>query len=312
MHRAPLLLALLLGGRAAFAGYGCPAYFSHLPSVQSLAVDTRGVVVPGQLGQEHDAFVARPVRCTTPRPVPTPSLEEMLRYRPALRKWAAGSSGRGLVSDPVECAQVGGRTYFGLAFYQGEAQLGLGGLGRYDPHTGRLEIRRPFPTAGLSVSRLVHDGSTLWIALAFESEGFDVPGGLYRYDWETKKLERAWTEDDGPCGYWINDLLLAGGDLWVATDLGASLRRANGSWDHFVPGKPWTPVSCRQLYQRLLETLPRTRDSVEDYCPMGGTPGDVSARGAFRGYLRSYRPRTAAELTKDLPEPPPPRPGRTR
>jgi hypothetical protein len=297
--------ALLLARPGALdAGYGCPGYFSHLPAVQELTLDERNTVVPATLGQTYDAFNARPAPCTLPNPVPTPSLEEMLRFRPKLRKvdWIASSSGDGLASDPVECVGLRGSTYFGLAYYQGEGGLGLGGIGRTVPGIGRPEIRRPFPLAGLSVSRMIFDGAAFWIATALQDEGFDLPGGLYRYDWDTKTLERAWTEDVGPCGYWINDMLLAEGVLWVATDLGVSAHDLrSGTWRHFVPsktaGEPLTAVSCRGLYERLLTTLPRTQDPRDGACPLENLPrSEPSPRAVFRGYLHGYRPRTLREI----------------
>ena len=291
------------------AGYGCPGYFSHLPTVWRLAERPDGIVVALETDRGNDQWQSTPEACgkNLSKDLPPLDLTEVGRLRSDL---ADRKSTESLGQEAVECRVVSGRTYFGFAFYEGEGFSGVGGLGRFDPAAGRFEIRRPASMRKLSVGAMVFDGARFWIALARQGEGFEFPGGLWRYDWPADRLEPMNTEESGPCGYWINDLLVAGNAVWVATDLGVSaFDLTKSTWRHFIPDSSGTgrllPDDCGSLYRRLLTTLPALPNKVDGACPLLPSEGDpYTDRSLFRAYLRSFRPKTLSEIERTLPRRP--------
>jgi hypothetical protein len=116
--------------------------------------------------------------------------------------------------------------------------------------------------------------------------------GLVRFAWDQDHLETFRGKAQGPCGFWVNDLLLTPDELWVATELGISRYRfANGEWRHFVPIAPDSQelreASCREIYASVAATLPDDFDEKEDgACDLDG----VTPKKILGSLIKQYRP----------------------
>lgn len=64
-----------------------------------------------------------------------------------------------------------GAVWFGLAFYDSEGETGVGCVGCFDPHTGKVELRRLPLLRGWSSAALFSDGPWLWLATYRYAEG---------------------------------------------------------------------------------------------------------------------------------------------
>ncbi len=197
----------------------------------------------------------------SPIPLPTLSREEAVRLRPELK-------------DATDVEQeVGAWTgygrwlWFGIRFYEGEGTAGVGGIGRFDLKTQKIEIRRPRLLQDTSINHILHDGHALWLGTTgyYECLGLPPTLGLVRYDWQTDRIETFGDKPlgQGPCGFVIHGLALRKNDLWVATDLGLSKRHGtSGAWEHVVPNlhasPPMRPTTCASLYRDLLRNFPKT------------------------------------------------------
>jgi hypothetical protein len=153
--------------------------------------------------------------------------------------------------------------WFGIGFYSGEGVSGVGGVGKFDLETRRVEIRRPGLIRDSSIGPILYDGRSLWFGTfgRYECLGDPPTHGLIRYDWETDRIESFEKKSDGPCGFRVNDLLRERDTLWAATSLGLSIRDdKSGRWRHYVPEPGASPhmreTTCPDLYRALLETIP--------------------------------------------------------
>lgn len=209
--------------------------------------------------------------CTAALPSTERLIENALRTDPSLVKKPLDHTisftphDNGIDQGYGACMLLGGKVWFGISYYDGEGITGIGGVGRYDTKTRKMELRRPEVLRGSSVSRLFHDGKYLWLGTAgnYECTGTPPTLGLVRYDWKTRKALTFLDENDGPCGLLVNEFLQLGDDLWVATDLGLSRwNRKTAKWQNYLPepdaNPPMREMSCPDLYRQLAETLPRS------------------------------------------------------
>jgi len=302
----PLRVALLVAvmglflsdARISVAGYGCPVYFRMLPWVERLRVENATVVPVGVSPDWGGSRWAESRGCASMIPMVALTKEEVAQLRPDLAAILDPDYQRfeaEFNQGAVACQTHNEFVYFGLSFYGGEGYFGVGGLGRYNPGTKTLEIRRPTLLRDVAIAHLAHDGDALWVATMYEGEGFSDPVyGLVRYDWEQDTLTHYVGTNAGPCGFWINDLHYQDGTLWVATDLGVSkYTKATGQWDHFVMSndatRELTRTRCDALYKHLLNTLPDTpMDPRDGACPLDSL-GAWTPRNTFRAYLKRFR-----------------------
>lgn len=207
------------------------------------------------------------------------------------------------------CQRVGDVIWFGIAFYDGEGYEGVGGVGRYDLATKRLEVRRPQELRDASVGHLIYDGESLWIATHANQECVGRPpvSGLLHYEWGEHMAHR-----QPICGFVYHGMVLLDGDLWVASDLGLArgVRGEYGlrTWQNFVPGSdPGEPVretSCPDLYESLLESLPTAAPDPDTPSPWSQLFRNlVKFEPEFlEGYVRRKKQGSpAAETSADAP-----------
>lgn len=286
-----VFVTLLSAAPEARAGWGCPRFFSALPIVGVLSNKSGQIMFK----RSNDIYFERE-SCSENVPAVNLTKKEYLKLRPDPRY-------PNYLPDEIEqvttsCTRVDSLVYFGLAFYSGEGTGGVGGIGRLDLHTGKVDVRRPQLLRTASVHKLLVLDKSVWVTTKDETEGTTGPGiGIARYDWAQNRLETFQGAKDGPCGMWANDMLVHDGELWVATELGISrysLKR--GTWRHFVPLNDTTQdlreVACHDVYQEIASRLSATPDKMDDVCDInGGTP-----RGIFRHLLQEHRPEAAASV----------------
>lgn len=283
--------ALLIATPGVYAGYGCPGYFSYLPSVNKLAFD--GSTVRAVTGVDTESNFGTMQRCPADAPKLTLTRDEALTLQPELADYVkpgTESYRAGPNQEMVGCVKQGDYVYFGISFYGAEGEYGVGGLGRYHAATKAMEVRRPKELLDTSVFRLVHDGESMWMSAGYEGEYTQPAHGLVRYQWEANKLTHYHDSDEGPCGKWIQQLVVRDGAVWAANDLGASHYK-DGKWQHFVPDSKGVlqPTTCKAVYQKLLATLPDETDPRDGACALA-VHGKFTPRNMFRTYFLRYRP----------------------
>jgi len=188
--------------------------------------------------------------------------EELRKLRPELQSEPHPFE---VEQTPVACARHGRWIWFALGFYSGEGTIGAGGVGRLDPATGALEVRRPFMLREASATDLAVTDEYVWVSTAGSYECIGAPPevGLVRYAWK-KDRDAHFMAGHGICGFAVHDLALVDGALWVATDLGVSTTSdpdaATPTWRNFSRDESATggmrEGSCDALFERLLASLP--------------------------------------------------------
>jgi hypothetical protein len=96
---------------------------------------------------------------------------------------------------------------------------------------GRIEERRPAFLAGARVDAAAVYGDSLWLGLSTPG---GEPLGLVRYDWTRRAPQVFRGADTGPCGFFVLDVAVRDGTLWVTTDLGVSRLALAAEWDEWT------------------------------------------------------------------------------
>lgn len=306
---ALIFFALLLAAPTVHAGYGCPRYDAELESSSVSALAVQGGKVVFQRGLDGLTESDREDQaCQGELSKVVLTQEEFLALRPEYRKEIhERENATEFVQTPTSCKQAGSDFYFGLSFYGGEGATGVGGIGRFNTETKKLEVRRPKALRPLSVYELLAVDNALWLITAFFGEGGGYGGSLARYDWETARFE-TFEGANGPCGFDIKDVLVHERELWVATELGISRYALDrGTWKHFRPvdrtSQALRETSCLAIYQDLAQRLSNEADPSDAACDRSGdTP-----HGNLRALLEHYRPEDARAIPwkKSPPASPP-------
>jgi hypothetical protein len=230
---------------------------------------TRGWRVADDVPMPRPDAEASPACAELVPPIPL-TVEEAILLRPHVGE--VPQSLLGVHQSIGACQQVGDVIWFGISFYDGEGYEGVGGVGRYDLATKRLEVRRPQELRDASVSYLVHDGDSLYVATLANQECVGRPpvSGLLHYEWGESMAYR-----QPICGFVPHGMVLLDGDLWVASDLGLARGRRGRyglrEWQNYVPtSDPKDPVretSCAALYESLLDSLPTAAPDPDTRSP---------------------------------------------
>lgn len=108
--------------------------------------------------------------------------------------------------------------WFGKTFYDGEGQTGVGGVG-FVTRAGQYQMMRIPELADWSVSALLVEPDTVWIAAVNNPEGAPYSGGLIEYD---RRSRRARVH---PVADVITTMARADGALFLATTQGIDVLR---------------------------------------------------------------------------------------
>lgn len=174
-----------------------------------------------------------------------------------------------LEQNTISCIQQDKKVWFGISYYSGEGIGGIGGIGRYDTNTGKLEVRRPKLLRKTSVHHVAHDGKSLWLGTIGFYECGDTPTqGLLRYEWDNGSFESFKGKSGGPCGFLVNDLLWRNGQLWVANELGlAKWNSKDNTWTNYLPAPGASPpiqeTRCEDNYAASLDKLKLNAEEYE-------------------------------------------------
>ena len=172
------------------------------------------------------------------------------------------------------CARDGDTTWLALGFYSGEGVTGVGGIGRYDSASRQLEVHRPEAIRRASATSIAVFGETVWVGTAgfHECVGYPPKAGLIQYKWGSlNKTANQFIGGPEVCGFVVHDMLRVEDKLWVATDLGLTEITDPGGlfpsgFRNFVPDSKAPnrvrEVTCEDLYDELLITLPNTPDRM--------------------------------------------------
>jgi len=131
-----------------------------------------------------------------------------------------------------------------------------------EDETGARQVRGPALLRGADVDAAAAEGDTVWLGLSTVRGGERWPLGLVRYDWTRDRAHAFRGTDSGPCGFFVQDLTVSDGVLWVATDLGLSrLGLSPDAWDewtHFTAGEDGAleEVTCAGLVADALAADP--------------------------------------------------------
>jgi hypothetical protein len=205
---------------------------------------------------------------------PCPPLPEIHISRTEARRLLGRRLGTDLEQTPEACIRQGRYIYFGINAYRGEGNDSVGGIGRYDPRSGKMEIRRPVELRETNVTHLAMDGKTLWIGTGgdYECAGTVPTKGLLGYDWDDDHLVSDMRGEKNMCGFLVRGSLVRGDTLVVATDTGLAIREKDAGndaeyhWRHFVPDlhhpRLMRETDCDTLHEQLLRTASRVRDGV--------------------------------------------------
>lgn len=220
----------------------------------------------GRVACEHGNCVKETQGCPVSLPeIPLPVIDVVEAVR--------GQPVQEVEQKVAACVEQGRYVYFGIGFYWGEGSGGIGGVGRYDKQTRKMEVRRPEQLQKTGVTHLAHDGKYLWIGTGNQHEciGMVPTEGLLRYDWDKDRLDPADPGGQGMCGFMVRGLLVRDRTLVVATDVGLALGSGAGlqnplRWRHLVPDLQapgfMRETTCDALYNQLLRAVSREDDGM--------------------------------------------------
>lgn len=169
------------------------------------------------------------------------------------------------------CAADGRALWAGSSFYGGEGYWGVGTLIRKDSESGNYNYIHDLNLQPYSTSHLEFFAKQLWIGTTHHGEcgGSENGYGVMRFDLRTQYTVRPVPEI---CGFATREMRIHENQLWIATDLGLSVGKANADgqvdWQNFLPDldddKLMRPISCDALYEELLRSPKLATDTAFD------------------------------------------------
>jgi len=116
-----------------------------------------------------------------PLPQPSAKLAKQLKPQYSDRDFDSNYS----ISNAVGPFQfMDSKIWFGLTFYDGEGESGVGGYGYFDTETLQYNIEYKPKWADMSASAFYINGNSMWLGLYHQGE-VNYSGGVIRYDLQT-------------------------------------------------------------------------------------------------------------------------------
>jgi hypothetical protein len=152
--------------------------------------------------------------------LPRSTYEEFARARPTSVKngltWQVTT-----IDEEIGAWQIVDRVpWFGKSFYDGEGNTGVGGFGYFDIEQRKYRMYSPPEILDWSVSAMLVQPNTVWLALAHRGEYGDSSGGLLRFNRATQTVERLALPDIA------TDIAYVGDHVLLATESGAAVVEA--------------------------------------------------------------------------------------
>jgi len=158
-------------------------------------------------------------------PLPQPTYDEFGNVRPRRVKDGYSKSGAEMNVEIGPRQIADGTLWFGETFYDGEGMTGVGGFGYFDTAERKFRVYSPPEIADWSVTAMLVEPDSVWLALAQHGEWGSSGGGLLRFDRGTEKVEKLELRDIAGKIARIGDRLLIATDFGAAVFLERKLRR---------------------------------------------------------------------------------------
>jgi hypothetical protein len=122
--------------------------------------------------------------------LPQSTYDDFASARPGRVSDGYGRAGT-TIGEHIGPWQIDGeRLWFGKTFYDGEGNTGVGGFGYFDSVEKKFRIYAPAEIAGWSVSAILVEPETVWLALASNGEYGTSAGGMIVFDRRTQQIEK--------------------------------------------------------------------------------------------------------------------------
>jgi hypothetical protein len=132
---------------------------------------------------------------------------------------------------------AGGNLWFGKTFYNSEGMTGVGGFGYFDTSRRGFRLYAPPEIQRCSVSAILVEADAVWLTLDRRGEYNNYPGGLLRWDWQSRRVREFPLDEIGVTIARIGRTMCVGTTEGLAIVRGDRLtsylvdRGADGRWE---------------------------------------------------------------------------------
>ncbi len=123
-------------------------------------------------------------------PLPQSDLQTWLAARPDEAKSPIRPNPAELNEQIGPHQMEGDRIWFGKTFYNAEGLSGVGGFGYFDTATHSYQLYAPAEILSWSVSAILVEPDSIWLALYRRGEYGNTPGGLICWERRTQQVQR--------------------------------------------------------------------------------------------------------------------------
>jgi hypothetical protein len=135
-----------------------------------------------QYGSEYTLIVENPGPNQKTYPLPQTDLRTWQQARPDDAKSFSQPNQAEMNEEIGPHQREGGRLWFGKTFYNSEGFTGVGGFGYFDADTAAYRLYSPPEIQRWSVSAILVETDSVWLALYRRGEFANSAGGLLRWD----------------------------------------------------------------------------------------------------------------------------------